>query len=188
MALTPITRHFGEALVKLAMPFWGKPRMAALLQAMVQRVQEIENCAWDVLERYTLGGADTARLDVLGRIVGQPRFWSDDEIYRAVLRGKIRANRSRGLTDDIVDVVQAITPSSDPVHAESYSPATVFVWPEAAIDPATILIALEFLLPRTRAAGVQMHLFTLPGGLPDGAVWDEATWDDGTYYWSEEIL
>lgn len=169
------------------MPFWGKPRIAALLRAYLRQVQIIEDTVWDVLDRYTITGADTARLDVLGRIVGQPRYWSDDEIYRAVIRGKIRANRSRGLTEDIVEVVQAVTPTDDTVHVEHYSPATAYVWAEAPIAD-NIATALEFLLPKTRAAGVQLHFFWTEAGLDTAMVWDVSTWDDGSVAWDVEVL
>lgn len=185
---TGSSRHFFEALPKLVSAFWGKPRIAALLQAYVQRVQELEDATWAVMDRYTVAVADTTRLDILGRVVGQPRFWSNDEIYRSVIRGKIRANRSRGLTDDIVDVVQCVTPTSDPVHVAHYSPATMFVWPEAPIDAATDLIALKFLLPKTRAAGVRMQFFWTTAGIDTAMVWDEATWDDGSVTWTVEYL
>ena len=187
MAIEPITNHFNQGLVKLAPPFWGKPRIAAMLRAMLRRVQEIEDTTWEVLETYTIEGADTARLDVLGKIVGQPRFWGDDDIYRAVIRGKIRANRSRGLTDDLIDVVQLTLASTVTVGMRHLSPATLLLWINGTVDAAH-QTALEFLLPKARPAGVQMHVFTTAGDVADAAVWDESTWDDGSVYWSEEIL
>jgi hypothetical protein len=185
---TGLTSHFHEALVKLIPPYWGKPRVAALLQAYVERVQELEDATWEVLERYTIEGADTARLDVLGRVVGQPRFWADDEIYRAVIRGKIRANRSRGLTEDIVEVIQAVTPTDQPVHVESVPIATAVVWAEAPIGADDIIVALRFLLPKTRAAGVRLNFYWTEDGVDTGAIWDVTDWDDGTVYWSTEAL
>lgn len=165
MAITPITRHFGDGLVKLAPPYWGKPRIAALLRAYLRQVQIIEDTVWDVLDRYTIAGADTARLDVLGRIVGQPRYWSDDEIYRSVIRGKIRANRSRGLTEDIVEVVRCVPPATESlVRVYHFSPATMLVVPVVEVSAAA-LEALAFLLPATRAAGVQMHVAFAPAAV-----------------------
>lgn len=155
--LTQETEHFHQALLKLIGPFWGKPRIAALLRAMLQRVQELEDVAWDVMTRYTVDEADTARLDVIGRVVGQPRFWGDDDTYRWVIRAKIRANRSRGLVDDIIQVIQLATQVTTTIAVESYAPATMTVVLGETIDTAR-QIALAFLLPKTRPAGVQMHL------------------------------
>lgn len=153
--MDPIDNHFNQGLVKLVPPFWGKPRMASLLLAMLNRVQELEDATWDVLDRYTLEGADDARLAVLGRIVGQHNAGWDTETYRAVLRGKIRANKSRGLTDDIIAVVQQVTPTAAEVYIETFVPATMVVWTDASID-ASVKTALTFLLPKTRSAGVAL--------------------------------
>lgn len=150
------TDHFHAAILKLVGPFWGKPRIAALLYALVKQVQLLEDATWDVLDRYTIDGADTARLDVLGRVVGQPRFWADDEIYRAVIRAKIRANRSRGLVDDVIQVIQLAGAVTTVTAVDSYSPATMRVVLGETLTPAR-QIALAFLLPKTRPAGVQLH-------------------------------
>jgi hypothetical protein len=160
MALTAITgnEHFHAALVKLVGPFWGRPRIASLLLAMTRRVQELEDAAWEVLEIHHIDNADTARLNVLGRIVGQPRFWADDEIYRAVIRAKIAANKSRTLTDDLINVIHIATGSTPEIQVHHYSPATMAVLPHEAFTEAEIE-ALIFLLPRTRSLGVRMHVF-----------------------------
>jgi hypothetical protein len=164
------TEHFHRAILKLVGPFWGKPRIAALLAATVARVQELEDATWEVMIRYTIDGADTARLDVLGKIVGQPRFWADDEIYRAVIRAKIRANRSRGLTDDIIQVIQLAAAVTTMTFVDSYAPATARVVLGEPINVAR-QVALAFLLPKTRPAGVQLHL-----SRPVAAVASSLTW------------
>lgn len=185
--IEPITDHFHAAILKLVPPFWGKPRVASLLRAMVNRVQELEDAGWEVMNAYDVDQADATRLAILGKIVGQINYGWSLETYRAVVRAKIRANQSRGLTDDLCEVIQIATGSTGRVFVRSYAPATVFVWIEDGLDAAH-LVALEFLLPKTRAAGVQQHFFWTEDGLSTGAVWDEATYDDGTLYWSEAVL
>ena len=186
MAITPITNHFNQGLVKLAPWAWGKPRIAAMLRAMLRRVQEIEDTTWEVLEAYTIDGADTARLDVLGKIVGQPRFWGDDDIYRAVIRGKIRANRARGLTDDIIEVVQLVLADGDvDVTVAPMVPATVLVYTASAVDAAHAS-AFKYLLPKARVAGVQQHFFWTEDGAGEH-LWGEGFWGDDAG-WNVEIL
>lgn len=184
--MTPITNHFNLGLVKLIAPFFGKPRIASLMLAMMNRVQELEDATWDVLERYTIDGADDARLDVLGRVVGQPNLGWITETYRAVLRGKIRANRSRGLAIDIVEVCNFVTPTDEQVLLLEPGYATLIVQPQFEVD-ADIQAALVFLLPKTRAAGVQMHVAFAPESATgtyefgvDGVVFDDLT-DPGTF-------
>ena len=164
MSLEPIFRHFGESIVKFAPPFWGLPRVASLLLAMVNRLQELEDEHWGadgLFALYTIDGADDTRLAVLGRIVGQPNQGWNTETYRAVIRGKIRANRSRGLTDDIVEVMRIVPPAEGTVTVFHYVPATMAVMPNFETD-ADQLVALMYLLPKTRSAGVKMHVFFAP--------------------------
>jgi hypothetical protein len=160
----PITNHFNQGLVKLVPPFWGKPRMASLLLAMLNRVQELEDATWDVLDRYTLDGADDARLAVLGRIVGQHNAGWDTETYRMVLRGKIRANKSRGVADDIIAVLQLIVAAAIVVTVDDFSPATIMVQPQQEVSDAQVT-AIAYLLPKTRAAGVQQHVVLAPSSV-----------------------
>lgn len=184
--LQQITRHFGDGLVKLIGPFWGKPRIASILLSYLNQVQLLEDTCWEVLERYTVDGADTARLDVLGRIVGVPRFWSDDETYRSVIRGKIRTNLSRGLGNDIVEVFQLMLGNTTAhVAIADLVPATLLVATDEAVSAAE-LEAIEYLLPKARGAGVQMHFFWTEDGAGEH-LWGEGLWGDDAG-WNVEIL
>jgi hypothetical protein len=168
MALEAIAEngHFHAALVKFVSAFWGKPRAASLLLAMINRVQDLEDALWPIFEAYHIDTADDTRLDVLGRIVGQRReaAW-DTETYRSVLRGKIRANLSRGLETDIIEVIQLVMLlTNEVVQVHHYAPATLAVLPEKEASEAMIS-ALGFLMPKTRSAGVRMHVFHAPEDL-----------------------
>lgn len=186
MSIEPIEgdEHFHQALVKLVPPLWGKPRVASLLLSVIRRVQEFEADVWPIFDAYNINTADDARLAILGRVIGQPNLRWDTETYRAIIRGKIRANRSRGLPDDLIEVLHLIVGTPALVQIEYYSPATAFV----ALEPGVTFEAgaAEFLLPKTRAAGVQLHFFWSDD--PDAAIWDVSTWDGGDVYWNEQIL
>lgn len=185
--LVRIEDHFYQGLVKFIPPFWGKPRMAAMLQSFLNRVQELEDASWEVLEAFHIDNADDARLDVLGAIVGQPNFGWETETYRAVIRAKVRANRSKGMEDDIIEVAVLAMASNDRVYVQHMAPATCYVWLQGGVDDDHAT-ALQFLLPRTRAAGVQLQLFWTEGGLETGWIWDETTWDDGSVLWDVSVL
>lgn len=163
MTISPFSDHFKQALVKLVAPFWGKPRIASLLYALIRQVQDLEDTIWEVSERYQIDTADDARLNVLGRIVGQPRFGFNTETYRAVIRGRIRAARSHGRTDDIVEVLRLATETTDPITVEHFIPATVRVTMPEHVD-ADHMAAVAFLLPKARAAGVRLEFINPPPG------------------------
>jgi hypothetical protein len=159
VGMQPVTGHniFYRGLVSFAPFAWGKPRIAAWWQSLANELAELETAAWQVLEARTLANADTTRLDVLGRLLGQPRFSTDNDVYRSVLQGKIAANRSRGLEDDLRRVVRLAAQTSLPITVTHLTPATVLVSLNEPITNAARQ-ALDFLLPKTRAAGVRLGL------------------------------
>lgn len=183
--LEPIDDHFHQALVKFVAPFWGKPRMAALLQSFINRVQELEDAAWEVLNAFNVNTCDATRLAVLGRIVGQPNFGWSTETYRCVVRAKIRANRSLSLEDDLVDVLRLALDSEERVRVSSLAPATVYVLSEDSVD-AEQIEALQYIMPHARAGGVKMHLFWKEDGYVVGDLWGEGTW--GTTEGCSEVI
>lgn len=165
MALEHIDNHFGEAIVSLVPPFWGKPVIAALLRSYINRVQEFEDDCAAVLSAYDVNTCDATRLAVLGRIVGQSDLGWDLETYRAVVRARIATNRSHGREDDVVNVLRLITGSTEPITITALSPATLSVEMGEPVS-AEHMVAIAFLLPKARAAGVRLN-FVAPteGGL-----------------------
>lgn len=156
MTLERETQHVGKAITSLVPPFFGKPRIAALLAALVRRVQELEDDAWEVLEAFNVNTADAARLAVLGRVVGQPNLGWDLETYRAVVRARIATNRSHGRDGDIANVLRLITQSTAPITLTTLQPATLSVEMGEPVS-AEHLLAIVYLLPKARAAGVRLN-------------------------------
>ena len=154
---TPNTKHFVEGLVKLIPPLWGKPRVAAWLRSYLNRVQEFEDACWEVLEAYNVDTATGKRLDVLGKIVGQPRYGFTDATYRSVIKARIRAARSLGRYDDLLDVIRLAT-GITAVGFELLGRATLDVVIVAVLTDDQHE-ALTYLLPKTRAGGVLMHMY-----------------------------
>jgi len=181
-ALARIERHFGEALVKLVPPYWGKPVIAALLRSYINRVQEFEDACFEVMNAFDVNTCDATRLAVLGRVVGQPNFGWSESTYRAVVRAKIATNRSRGTEDDIVNVLRLITGSTAPITITSIVPATMSIEMGEPVS-ADHLVAMVFLLPKARAAGVRINLITPTEG---EARWDVSSWD-GTDNWAATV-
>lgn len=191
MTLTAIDHFNGPdgGIVKPAPNWWGKPRFMALLRAMLRPVQTIEDTIWQVFTAYHIDTADTARLNILGKIVGQPRLTSDDEYYRAVIRAKIRTNRSRGLTVDLIEVCQMAAALTTQTPVAHYAPATCTVTLGQTIGDSKAS-GLRFLLPRARAAAVQLHLFRPMTAAPLlwGDAWGSSTDGSGDTFYSVERL
>jgi hypothetical protein len=163
VALQRNSKHFHEALVRLVGPMWGRPRIAALLQSYINEVQGVEDAAWSIIESRHVNSATGVHLDTLGKLVGVPRFTSDDDTYRNVVRAKIAANRSNGTTDALITVVRLAGDVTSPVLVSHPGPATVRVELSEEVDDAGFA-ALVFILPRARAAGVRLVLVRPPAG------------------------
>lgn len=170
--LEQITRHFGEGLVSLVPSFWGKPVMAAILRSYLRRVQELEDDIFEVLGAFDVRTCDATRLAVLGKIVGQSNLGWDTETYRAVVRAKIAANRSHGREDDLVSVIRLAAGVTTPTEITQTGNATLTITLGETITDAAAT-ALTFLLPKTRAAGVQLHLFRPTDD--DALLWADTT-------------
>jgi hypothetical protein len=166
MALTPITRHFGEAIVSLIPALWGKPVVAALLHSYVAQIQRLEDDAWEVLGAFDVRTCDATRLAILGKVVGQANFGWSTETYRSVIMAKIAVNRSKGREDDLLRVISLAAGVTIGVGITALGFATLYVTLPGAITDDQ-LEALLFLLPKTRSAGVQLQLLASGSTDPD---------------------
>ena len=104
----------------------GQNNTQNVLQAILNRVQELENAAWSVLSALSVGAATGDLLNTLGKLVGEPRLGRVDADYQAAIRLRIRVNRSKGRAADVIDVgVLASTNGSVPNYLEYYPAAWV---------------------------------------------------------------
>jgi hypothetical protein len=149
--------HAGKMLARLAEEF-RKPRIQAILIAEAAQYQAIEDAFWQLLVER---GVDTAvgnALDVLGRIVGEPRQGALDADYRLRVRARIRVNRSDGTIEDVIDVVRlligsVLLPSAVLKLTEYYPAAFVIRVSGITITPAQALIYRAFI-NQARGAGI----------------------------------
>jgi hypothetical protein len=149
--------HSGKMLARLAEEF-RKPRISAILTGEAAQYQAIEDAFWQLLVER---GVDTAvgnALDVLGRIVGEPRQGALDADYRLRVRARIRVNRSDGTIEDVIDVVRlligsVLLPSAVLKLTEYYPAAFVIRVSGITITPAQALIYRAFI-NQARGAGI----------------------------------
>jgi hypothetical protein len=80
------------------------------IQAMLNRLQELEDAAWFLLSSMALANAFGDLLDKYGAIVGEPRLARSDADFKAGIRLRIRVNISSGRAADIIAVAQLSQP------------------------------------------------------------------------------
>lgn len=148
--------HCHDALALLLTQFQDKPRLAAVLCAFVDPVQETEDAAWQLLAERDLDTAVDAQLDMLGRLVGEAREGRTDTEYRPFVRARVLINRSNGLPEEILTIVRVVVGDAVELHLREHFPAAFIVEVVGAIPftPATLLR----LLVEAKAAGVRVLL------------------------------
>jgi len=106
--IVPITDHFEQAADKLIQRYKGKPRFAALLGTYIKQVQELEDATWQVVASRDVDTADDVRLEILGRLVSQPRRGATTEQYRLYIKSKIAVNRSDGAPETLKSIARLL--------------------------------------------------------------------------------
>lgn len=119
----PPDDHSPLGLARLIWQYRGEqPRLQAFLEAFLDEVQSIENAAFQVLTGVWPWTAIGNQLDVIGRIVVQPRYGMVDDEYRVFILGRIFVNKGDGQLPqffELLDDILGITP----VQAYEWWPA-----------------------------------------------------------------
>ena len=149
--------HAGKMLARLAEEF-RKPRIAAVLTGEAAQYQAIEDAYWQLLTEFGVDTATGHALDVLGRIVGEPRQGALDADYRLRVRARIRVNRSDGTIEDIIEVVRLLIGSvllpSATIKLTEYYPAAFVLRITGLVISATQALIYSSFIKQARGAGI----------------------------------
>lgn len=179
MTLTRIDTHVEDGIDLLIDQYRDKPRIEALLTSYLTPCQKLENTFWDILEKRALDVATDAQLDTLGRLVGQPRIGATDDDYRAFIRTRIRANRSRGKSVDVIEV--AILATGGDQRAIRY----------IEIYPATFIIDLVYYIDTLGISAQFLHDIieaAKPAGVDFALHFSQFEEDDGTFAFADGVF
>ena len=168
-----IESHCDDGLALLLSQFRDKPRLAAMLCALLAGVQDLDDAVYQTLTERWLDTAVGVQLDQLGTIVDLPRRGWVDETYRTLLRAQVLVLRSEGTSVDLFGVLEAIGFTLSLTSAEEHPAAIVFTLGEPFGVQITEVEAFE-LLERAKPAGVRLDL-----QFPTTAVASSFTWADG---------
>lgn len=169
--LEKIDDHVEQGLDRLIDQYKRKPIFEAWARSYLRGVQRLEDAIWDVIFARMLDRAVGVQLATLGKIVGQPNSgdW-DDETYRKFIKVRIRINRSKGNTKDVLEVLNLIT--ATPLLFREFKYACLFIeLQEVPVEDAVLVYAL---LKDTKAAGVKL---TLIAPTSDTIQFLPMTWD-----------
>lgn len=101
--------HLNLGRARVTQQFKDKPNFDALVVLLAQECDGLEQVFFDLMSFYATDTAGGAQLDVIGRIVGEPRnSETDDAVYRRRILARIRANKSSGTPEEIYAVFGAL--------------------------------------------------------------------------------
>lgn len=144
--------HVDQGLSLLLAQFKGRPRIQAWAKAYLRQCQLLEDAIYDVLIQRLIDNAVGVQLDTIGKIVGELRSGMNDATFKIFITARIRINRSRGNTEDVLDVVAIITTTT--LRFREYRPACLYMEFLAITDRDPVLIFRE--LHETKAGGVKL--------------------------------
>ena len=99
---TTITADFRD---KIIAQFKNKPNIAAILGALLDQVQDLEDAFFQVLIDTRLGQSVGEQLDGLGQIVGEERQGRSDIDYALAISVRILLNISSATLEEILAIV-----------------------------------------------------------------------------------
>ena len=91
----------------------GKKRIEALVRGLADGTQLLEDLIYDVLMSTVLESATGALLDQWGALAGSPRGPLEDDVYRRIIKARVRANLSSGHVGDMIEIYAEATAPSE---------------------------------------------------------------------------
>ena len=129
-------------------PTWQQ--WAALLG---RQFDDLETAFQSLLTMTSIDSSEGVQLDIIGRIVGQPRGGQVDATYRRMLRAQVLALKSEGTVAHLVAVLRAFLGSTASlIYSPSYPAGYVLTISLPLLTTALATLAVGFLRTATTTA------------------------------------
>lgn len=114
-----------EAEIMMLHQFKKSTKLIGLIRSLVAPLEEIDQLLQRMHHGRYIDEATDGRLDILGRIVGQPRNGMDDDDYRAWIKVAIRLNIGSGTIADLLAILSILYDKSPDVELQERPPNNV---------------------------------------------------------------
>lgn len=153
--LVHVTTHADDAVNALIGQYQERPRIEAVLRALVKQFQDIEDATWDVYVQSALDAAVDNEQDMIGDIVGQKRQGASNDEYRVFLAARIKANRSDGKYAQLVVIAKLLLGDATRVGYREFYPSAI----EMASDGVAVnpFIVWRDFLHRAKGAAKRLN-------------------------------
>lgn len=157
MPLVEQTDQVEQALRLLVSSYAGKPTLEAYLSSFITQLQELEAAAFDVIDVTDVDSNEGEQLDLVGRIVGQPRGGRDDAAYQQWIKARVHVNKGSGTGNDLLIVAGLTVPVANSYTMTESFPQEVEIWLSGAIDNA-VADSIRQILGETKLGGVRLQV------------------------------
>jgi hypothetical protein len=100
------------------------------LAANDKQFQEIEDCAFDMIDHFWITSAVGSQLDILGALVLAKRKGFDDESFRTFIKLQAEVNVKAGSPEAVISTVFALIGNNNFKYEHSYPGKVVITSPE----------------------------------------------------------
>lgn len=189
--------HVTEAKALLGLQFQSKTVINAILSTYIRRVQDAESMLYNVWFYRLIANSVGDQLDKWGKVLNWPRRALTDQQYQTSLQVRMRAMRSQGHPDDLIQIAQLALMSTTGAMIQYFERANGPGWTlEADNVPSWVVQALIDGLHTGRPAGIQGEFVYSLWPLTKQLQWQhtshqasiQGTWWDtaftGTSYWA----
>ena len=168
-----IDDHVARALDMI--PSWiSKPHVQAIVRALAQQVQEIEDVLQDLEQAFSLSGATGVWLDYLGLLVGEARIGLSDQDYRRFIEAGILVRRSNGDIPTILEIAQTLTGATDVQYVPAYPAGYLLTIYTPSPVPVGLRDRIQRTIIRATPASVGVAIIEFSGA-PSGALRHDVT-------------
>lgn len=130
-----------------------------LVSSLIGPGQSIEDALQQLFSQRSVTTAIGEQLNVLGRLVGQPRNGMSDTDFRRLIRARISVNRSKGTITDVLVVAELVLDEAGAyLHIDNQGNAALVLRIEDIITDWAVADLVIKMLRDTVAAGVRIIL------------------------------
>jgi len=153
--ITPITTHVEDAKKRLLYQYKHSPNIAALIDALCQGLQDVEDAAVAMYGRMDIDGSEGEQLNGTGGVVGLPRGGWSDEVYTLALKARCGQLVSKGSLSEVVSIFELISQAGR-VHAVEAYPAEVDLYSDTPVDETLARFVFE-LMQTVSGGGIDIN-------------------------------
>lgn len=144
--VTQITDHADREEARLPEQFKGKDRIVALIRAIANEVQDIEDAVFPMLSLLDISTMIGDQLDGIGDILTEPRAGLSDINYRIALSAKAARITASGTPEQMIERYLTLTGASAVEYTPDY-PGKIILDGTGGESPDNLLEALTLALP-----------------------------------------